>query len=137
VRIFEEPTGWPKVDRQLQEVRLRLNSAQTEEQCQAVGLCCREVLISVGEIVYDGARHASLDGIEPSLTDAKRRLEAFFDTELAGSANEEARGHAKAAVKLAVALQHKRSADFRTAALCAEASASVANLAAIVLNKRR
>jgi hypothetical protein len=137
VRIFEEPTGWSKVDRQLQEVRQRLDSAQSEEQYQAVGLLCREVLISVGEVAFDPLRHRSLDGVGPSETDAKRRLEAMFEKELGGTANEEARGHAKAAVRLAVALQHKRTADFQTAALCAEATASVANLAAILAGKRR
>jgi hypothetical protein len=136
-RVFEEPTGWPKVDRQLQEVRQRLDAAQTEEQCQAVGLLCREVLISVAQVVYNEGRHRTLDGVQPSETDAKRRLEAIFEAELAGSANEEARAHAKAAVKLADALQHKRTADIRTAALCAEATVSVVNLAAIVANKRR
>ena len=36
VAVFEEPTGWQKVDRQLQEVRLRLDAADNEEQYQAV-----------------------------------------------------------------------------------------------------
>ena len=39
--VFEEPTGWQKVDRQLQEMRLRLDSAETEEQYQGVGLLPR------------------------------------------------------------------------------------------------
>lgn len=137
VRIVEEPTGWPKVDRQLQEVRVRLDSAQTEEHFQAVGLLCREVLISVGQAVFVRGRHDPVDGVVPSDTDAKRLLEAFFKSELAGSANEEARGHAKAAVQLALALQHKRTADWRTAAICAEATASVANLAAILAKHSR
>lgn len=64
--IFEEPTGWQKVDRQFQEVRLRLDTAVSEEQCQAVGLFCREVLISGAQTVYDSARHPSLDGVAPS-----------------------------------------------------------------------
>jgi hypothetical protein len=136
VRMFEEPTGWPKVDRQIQEVRARLDAARTEEQCQAVGLLCREVLISVGQAVYDASRHAPTNGVAPSDTDAKRLLEAFFDAELRGPANEEARAHAKAAVRLAVALQHKRTADYRTAALCAEATTSVVNLAAILADRR-
>lgn len=63
-------------------------------------------------------------------------LEAIFSHELAGSANEEARGHAKAAVRLALALQHKRTADFRMAALCAEGTLSVVNLLAIVAGRR-
>lgn len=54
-------------------------------------------------------------------------LDAIFDTELKGSSNEEARAHAKAAVRLALALQHKRTADFKPAALCAEGTLSVVN----------
>jgi hypothetical protein len=117
-------------------VRLSLEGAQAEEQYQTVGLLCREVLISVAQESYDGARHTSLDGVQPSDTDAKRMLEAVFESELKGTANEEARAHARAAVRLALALQHKRTADFRTAALCAEATASVVNLLAILGGRR-
>jgi hypothetical protein len=134
--IFEEPTGWQKVDRQVQEMRARLDSATTEEQFQAVGLLCREIMISAAQEVYNGELHKSEDGIAPSETDAKRMLEAIFSTELSGSANEEARSHARASVKLALALQHKRTADFRMAALCAEGTLSVINLLAIVAGRR-
>jgi hypothetical protein len=134
--VFSQPTGWQKVDRQLQEARLRLETAGNEEQFQAVGLICREALISVTGAVFDPSRHPTLDGVAASETDAKRRLEAIFEKELHGSANEEARAHAKAAVKLAYALQHKRTADFRTAAICAEAASSVVNLLAILFGRR-
>jgi AbiJ N-terminal domain 3 len=134
--VFEEPTGWQKVDRQVQEMRSRLDSASNEEQYQAVGLLCREVLISTAQETFDATVHPSLDGVAPSDTDARRMLEAIFDAELKGSGNEEARGHAKAAVKLALALQHKRTADFRTAALCAEGTLSVVNLLAIIAGRR-
>ena len=134
--IFEEPTGWQRVDRQLQEVRHRLDTAQTEEQFQAIGLLCREVLISVAQAVFDPARHPTIDAVAPSESDAKRMLEAIFEAELSGGANEESRTHAKAALRLALALQHKRTADFRMAALCAEATASVVNLLAILSGKR-
>ena len=137
VEVFEEPTGWQKVDRQLQEVRSRLDTAQTEEQFQAVGLLCREALISGAQEVYDNTRHISSDGgVAPSATDAKRMLGAIFETEFYGSTNDEARRHAKAAVELALALQHKRTADFRTAAFCAEATHSVVNLLAILAGRR-
>lgn len=134
--VFPEPTGWQKVDRQLQEARMRLETARSEEHFQAVGLLCREALISVSEEVFDPSRHPTLDGVTASDTDAKRMLEAIFERELSGSANEEARAHAKAAVRLAYALQHKRTADFRTAALCAEAANSVVNLAAVLFGRR-
>ncbi len=135
--IFEEPTGWQKVDRQIHEVRTRLDTAKTEEQFQAVGLLCREVLISVAQAVFDPSRHISADVAEVSETDSRRMLEAIFERELSGSVNEEGRAHAKAALKLAVALQHKRTADFRMAALCAEATSSVINLLAILSERRK
>lgn len=134
--VFEEPTGWLKVDRQLQEMRFRLDSAETEEQFQSVGLLCREVLISVAQEVYDPIRHPPVDDRTPSDTDAKRMLDAIFESELKGSSNEEARAHAKAAVRLALALQHKRMAEFTTAALCAEGTWSVVNMLAIVAGRR-
>lgn len=136
VVVFAEPTGWTKVDRQLQEVRLRLEQATSEEQWQAVGLLCREVLITAAQEVYDPARHPPIDDETPSATDARRMLEAIFAAELKGSQNDEARGHAKSAVKLALALQHKRTADFRTAGLCAEGAASVVNMLAILAGRR-
>lgn len=134
--VFREPTGWQKVDRQFQEVQLRLDTADSEEQYQTVGLLCREVLISVAQELYDVTRHSSPDGVEPSKTDAKRMLEAIFDAELHGSTNQEARTHAKAALKLASALQHKRTADYKMAALCAEATSSVVNMLAVLAGRR-
>jgi hypothetical protein len=136
IQVFEEPTGWQKVDRQLQEVRLRLDTATSEEQYQAVGLLCREVLISVAQEVYDPNRHQHQGAVAPSETDAARMLEAFFAANLAGSSNEESRAHAKAALRLALALQHRRTADFCMAALCAEATSSVVNILAVLAGRR-
>jgi hypothetical protein len=63
-------------------------------------------------------------------------IEPIFEAELAGATNTEARAHAKAAIRLALALQHKRTADFRTAALCAEGTVSVVNMLAIIAGRR-
>lgn len=41
-----EPTGWERVDRQVEEARRRLETARNEERFQTVGLLCREILIS-------------------------------------------------------------------------------------------
>ena len=134
--IFEEPTGWAKVDRGLGEVRERLQEAETEEQFQAVGLLCREVLISLAQTVYDPLSHPSWDGVDPSDTDAKRMLDAYINEELQGSGNKEARKHARSSLDLANSLQHKRTATFRQSALCAEATTSVVNLIAIISGRR-
>lgn len=131
-----QPTGWQRVDRGVGELRDRLAAATNEEQFQAVGLLGRESLISLGQAVYERGRHPPLDGVEPSNTDAKRMLEAFIAVELAGGAYEEARRHAKSALEFAVALQHRRTATFRDAALCVEATTTVVNVVAIVAGKR-
>lgn len=136
LEVFDEPTGWTKVDRQHAGIRQQLKSSLNTEQFQTVGTLCREVLITLAETVYDSVKHVHRDGIHVSRTDAARMLEAYFENELKGSSNEELRAHAKAALKLANALQHKRTADFRMAALCAEATASTINVVAVVSGRR-
>ena len=130
------PTGWRRVDRTVGEVRDRLAAARNEEQFQAVGLLCREALISLAQAVYKIELHQPLDGIEPSPSDAKRMLEAYIAVELAGGVNEETRKHARSALDLANALQHRRTATFRDAAMCVEASTTVINVIAIVAGRR-
>lgn len=133
---LREPTGWLRVDRSIEKIRKQLEMARNEEDFQAIGLLCRETLISLAQAVYDPGHHQCTDGVTPSTTDAKRMLEAYIDTELRGSVNDETRRHAKASLDLANNLQHKRTADFRSAAMCAEATTSVVNLIAIVSGRR-
>jgi hypothetical protein len=78
------PTGWDRVDRALDKARGQLARAEAEEDFQTVGLICREILISAGQVVYDPMRHKLPDGAEPSHTDAKRLLEAYFATSSVG-----------------------------------------------------
>lgn len=136
IEIFQDPTGWQKVDRQMLEARKQFGLATDEEHFQTVGLLCREVLITVGLELFKPNVHKIPDDVKVSSTDAKRMLEAIFAFELSGSSNEPARKHAKAAVDLALSLQHKRTADFKTAALCMEGTVSVVNMLAIVFNRR-
>lgn len=134
--VFEDPTGWTRVDRSIGEIKLRVAQANSEEQYQAVGLLCRETLISVAQAVYDGENHPTLDGKNPSKTDAKRMLEAFIAHELPGKSNESLRRHAKSSLALANDLTHKRTAEFRISALCAEATNAVVNIASIISGRR-
>ena len=129
-------TGWPRVDRTVDQIRNNLAAAQHEEQFQSIGLLCREALISLAQAVYIPERHTSIDGNTPSDTDARRMLEAYIVVELAGGPNEEARAHVRAALKLAVALQHRRTADFRQTAMCVEDTAAVINVIAIASGRR-
>jgi hypothetical protein len=129
-------TGWTRVHRTVGELRDRLAPASKEEQFQAVGLLCREALISVAQAVFVPEKYPTLDGVAASPTDAKRMLEAYIAVELGGGSNDEARKHARSALDLAVKLQHTRTAAFRDAALCVEATTSVINIIAIVSGRR-
>ena len=133
---LREPTGWIRVDRCLEKARTQLERSLTEEDFQSVGLLCRETLISIAQAVYDSRKHSTNDGIVPSKTDAKRMLEAIIDKELSGGSNEATRKHGKASLQLANDVQHRRTAKFRDAALCAKATSSVVNVIAIISGRR-
>lgn len=129
-------TKWENVIRVIEKMRIQLARAEHKEDFQQIGLLVREALISLGQAVYKMEIHKTVDGVKPSDTDASRMLTAFIATELKGGANEETRSHAKASLRLAVGLQHKRTADFRMAAICSEATTSVVNIIAIVSGRR-
>ena len=120
-----DEAAWVRATRELREARRRLVAAEHEEQWQAVGLLCREALISCAQAVFDPSCHGSGDDVEISRTDARRMLDSYFDATVSGPSNAEIRTYAKAAVKLAVALQHKRTAGRRDAALCISATTTV------------
>ena len=136
--MFPEATGWSLVDRQLGEARRVLESASTEEQFQSVGLHCRETLISLARTVYDPDQHPPVNGddVRVSDTDAKRMLDRFLAVEISGSSNVQARRLGKVSLGLANDLQHRRTATFRQAALCAQATSSVINIIAILSGVR-
>lgn len=134
--VFEEPTGWNRVDRSMGEIKLQLAKASSEEHFQGIGLLARETLISLAQAVYDSELHPILDGKEASKTDAKRMLDAYIAVELKGKPNENIRRHARASLDLANDLTHRRTADFRLAALCAEATNAVINILSIISGRR-
>lgn len=81
-----EASGWERVDRALSKARALLGLASAEEDFQQIGLLCREVLISLGQAVYDPLLHSSPDGIEPSETDANRMIGAYIAFAFGGAA---------------------------------------------------
>jgi hypothetical protein len=127
-----EPTGWERVDRVLLKARSQLQLAVAEEDFQAIGLLCREVIISVAQAVYDPKIHQSVDGIMPSATDANRMLEAYVGHLFRGDSHKEVRAHHRASLALALNLQHRRTATRQLAALCVEATASTVAVVSII-----
>jgi hypothetical protein len=135
-QVAPEPTGWERVDRAIGTAREQLAEASAEEHFQSVGLLCREILISLGQSVFDPDAHPTTDGVAASKSDAKRMLDAYISASLPGAHNKVARQHARSAFDLANELQHRRTANFRDAALCMEATSAVVNVIAIVSGRR-
>jgi len=131
-----EPTGWDKVDRTVDKIITALGKATDEAEYQAVGLLCRECLISLAQAVFDPQKHRPTDGTQASKTDAYRMLEAYFSAEFPGAENEALRRHATASLNLANNLQHKRTAKYKDAGLCSEATRTVVNIVAITSERR-
>lgn len=131
-----QPTGWARVDRSVEKISRTLETAKNEEDFQGVAFLCREAIISLAQAVYDPEKHEPLDGVKPSPTDAKRMLGSFIAEALKGDSHDYQRKFAKAAFDLAVNLQHRRTATFRDAALCAEATRSVINVIALISGQR-
>ena len=127
-----EATGWERVDRALSKAQSQLETASAEEDCQAIGLLCREVIISLAQAVYDPSIHESIDGVRPSETDANRMLEAYIGHVFPGASNKEVRAHHRASLGLALNLQHRRTANRQLAALCVEATASTTAVVSII-----
>lgn len=127
-----EPTGWERVDRALSKARAQLEIASAEEDWQAIGLLCREIIISLAQAVYDPSIHESLDGVRPSETDANRMLDGYIAHVFPGASNKEVRAHARASLALALNLQHRRTATRQLAALCVEATASTTAVISIM-----
>jgi hypothetical protein len=132
-----EPTGWERVDRSLGKAKAQFNAASTEEEWQTVGLLGREVLISLGQAVYDPDVHGDtdMDGKKIGSTDARRQLFAWLHHQMPGGDNKEIRAHIKAAIDLAVHLQHRRTATRQLAALCLEATSSAVSVVAIIAGR--
>jgi hypothetical protein len=130
------PTGWTLVDRQIGVARKKLEIAKIEVEYQSVGIVCREALLSLAKEVFIPWEHPILDGKDVGPSDFKRMIEAYIAVELAGGAVEELRKHARSALELANHTTYKRTANFRDAAVCLEATASVVNIIAIVSGRR-
>lgn len=70
--------SWSDVDRALTKAAEQIARASNPEDFQAIGLFCREGLISLAQAVFDPAKHVTGDDVQPSPTDSKRMLDAFF-----------------------------------------------------------
>jgi hypothetical protein len=125
-------TGWERVDRVLSKARGLLDLGKNEEDFQQIGLYCREVFITLGQILYKPEQHKLIDDVNPSQTDSKRLLEIYVENDLQGKSKSALRKYLRSAIDLSNDLQHKRTANMTDANICLEATYSVTNTIKII-----
>ena len=114
-------TGWERVDRILSQLPIAIEQSKNEEDFQAIGHKCREVMISAAQHVYRDSMEIHLD-TKPSTADSKRMFEGFLIEYLRGESSKLARKVCKSAVDLANELTHRRSASRFDACICFEST---------------
>ena len=136
--LFTSPTGWQRVDRTMNRIRELLTIASTEEHFQEVGVLCREGLISVAQAVFDPTQHPPVpnDSTDVSDTDVKRMLARYVAVEYLGASGQEFRKCVNSTLDLANKVTHRRTSDYRGAALCAQATFNVVGLISLIAGKR-
>lgn len=125
-------TGWQELDRKIAEIKKQFKEAVNEEQFNGIGAMCRSAFVTLANMVYKEDVHKTLDGVTPSKTDYKRKLEAFINYHLNGSTNEIFRNHCKKTTALADELTHKLTANKTQTALTITALISVVNIIKIL-----
>lgn len=132
-----ELDDWERIKRTVIKIKQESNVVKNEEDFQQIGLLCREVIISLAQIIYNPEIHGAVDekGTEIGETDAVRMIGNYIKVRLAGSSNEELRIYAKATNKLANLLTHKRDAKKQDMLLSVSATMALINFIGILEDK--
>lgn len=118
-------TGWITVDSQTAQLRERYATARTPEDYKAVGHLCREILISLGHVVFDPDRHHPEDEPPIKKNDAKRRIERVLEVDFGGPQNERLRKLVRSLWNYVSEIVHK--ADEQRAKIAADSTVHLVN----------
>lgn len=137
VEVLVQLDDWSRIKRTIHKIKNDSLTAKNEEDFQTIGLLCREILISLGKIVYDPARDGEFDdnGTKIGNADAERMISAYIKTKLGGKHNKELRDYAKASKDIANQLTHKSTATRRDMLLAMSSTISLVNFIGILEDK--
>lgn len=135
--ILVQLDDWERIKRTVNKIRIDSNSAQNEEDFQAVGLLCRDVIISLAQAVYNPTVHGDRDeeGTLIGSSDAVRMIGNYFFIKLKGKSNKELRDYAKATNAIANQLTHKRTATRTDMLLTMSSTIALINFIGILEDK--
>lgn len=134
---FVELDDWDRIKRTVSKIQRDSTTACNEEDYQSIGLLCREVIISLAQVVYSPTLHGSIDdnGVEIGKTDSVRMIGNYIQFKLSGKENEELRAYAKNTNKLANLLTHKRNATKKDVLLAVSSTIALINFIGIIEEK--
>ena len=119
--------------------KIRSNSlaANDVEDFQSIGVLCREVLVSLGQLVYNPALHGEEDetGTKIGKADAERMFLAYFKYKLSGKHNKELRDYVKGVKGIANQLTHKDTSTRKDMLLTVSMTLSLINFIGILEDK--
>lgn len=101
-------TPWCDINLSIRKLLTDSANADNRLSYNQVGVIAREIYILLAQKVY---RSEMNDGEEVGPTDTKRMLDNFIKYTLSGSSNEDLRGYASKAVKLAEHVTHAKNED--------------------------
>ena len=126
--IQYEPTGWDRIDDDVNRMREVLLKAEATADYQSVGMHGRELLISLAQIVFIKEQHISPDGTDIGSADSKRMLEAYINYCMKKHSKEREVKFARAAIDFSNELTHNRTATYMDAELCYNAVLSTVHI---------
>ncbi len=110
---------WTDVEQKLWSARKRLQQSESGEDCQSVGILCRETMICLGQYLLDNYFRGPLPDV--STADGYKIISALIDKELPGKSNGEMRAYVRASFDLANSIQHSLTSNYAQASICVEA----------------
>lgn len=137
VDFISDISDWNGIKEAISKINKDCSLAYSEMECQNIGNSCRNLVISVAQIVFQPEIHGKYnkDGKELSKTDAIGMLNNYFSYNFSGSSNEFYRKYAKAVNDLANMLTHKRNATKREMLITVSATLSLVNLIGVMEGK--
>ena len=110
----------PLIFRKLNSIASLIDTAKEVEDFQAIGVQCREILIELGNAIYES--EMSGEGEQPQASNFKKKAELFIQFHLCGSQNAEYRSMIKkiteATWDYACKLTHSRTTSYYEASTC-------------------
>lgn len=117
------------LEHRVAELKGRLEAAQSLDDFQDIGRRAREILIALGGLVFDESMVPAGQEV-PGASDAKARLDLYFEQRFPAKANDEMRRFMKAAVALANSVTHSNDTADVHAFAVAQATVLIVRVAA-------